>query len=329
MALSIQQVPSPHHKPRPGGITHISMHWMAGRIAGADAHFRANPQGRIAAPNGSSAHYGIAGTTIHQYVPESRRAGSDGNSASNDTTISIEHEGGWVQNGAYVKPSPQTHETSAQLCADIARRYGWKSLRVGGNVFPHNHYVNTMCPGTLDIHSIVNRANQILSGAAAPVEPEQEKDDDMKMIKAGGIDYLIGPGYIFSSPNDRFTSRLNALYGPSQDLGADWDNEKNVVCWAHSIPNGVWGQLKGDGSYGMAWSAARGSAVYAPAAAGYTAPSPAATVDTAALATAVVAGLAGKLGAGADTAALANAVEAILADNFAALPAEIRNAIIK
>lgn len=132
----------------------ITLHWMVGNLLGTDRAFNS---GRAA-----SSTYGVEGNVVHQYVLEKDYPYSDGNTYANQHTISIEHAGGWLlPDGSRFKPTPETHETSAQLCADIARRHGFGKLVVGVNIFPHNHWVATACPGSLDIQWIANRANEI------------------------------------------------------------------------------------------------------------------------------------------------------------------------
>ena len=86
-------VGSPNHYNGRGGyhVTHITLHIMAGYLAGTDSVF-ANPASQ------ASAHYGIgADGTIHQYVTEADGSYSDANYESNNSCISIEHEGGIPQ----------------------------------------------------------------------------------------------------------------------------------------------------------------------------------------------------------------------------------------
>jgi len=158
MTLSIKWLPSPNFRKQRGiKKTSITLHWMAGRLAGTDRTF-ANPESK------KSTHYGVAGNKVHQYVDERDYAFGNGHTQANKTSISIEHEGGWrLTTGKYAKPSKATHETSARLVAAIARRHDLGTLKVGKNVFPHNHWVATACPGSLDIEYIVRRANEINS----------------------------------------------------------------------------------------------------------------------------------------------------------------------
>lgn len=78
-----------HYKGRHGyAITHITLHIMVGYLAGTDSTFT-NQSSQ------ASAHYGIGATgEIHQYVSEANGSYSDANYMSNNSTISIEHEGG-------------------------------------------------------------------------------------------------------------------------------------------------------------------------------------------------------------------------------------------
>lgn len=165
MAINSLWVRSPNYTPGRGGqpIDHITLHIMAGFLAGTDATFK-NPTA------GVSSTYGIgADGTIHQYVSENDTAWADGNTISNQTGISIEHEGGIPQ----AQCTQKCMDASAQLCADIARRMGWKKLvhdGTRGNVYLHREVygsTHTTCPDLapngLDVNYVINKANQILA----------------------------------------------------------------------------------------------------------------------------------------------------------------------
>lgn len=138
----------------------VTLHQMVGTLSSTDRAFNG--------PRKASATYGVGPSAIHQYVHEKDYPFSDGNTYANQHTISIEHEGGWLDaNGNRVPSSAPTLELSAQLLADIARRHGWKSLQWMGNVFPHKHWVATACPVNLDQTTIINRANQLLGANVA------------------------------------------------------------------------------------------------------------------------------------------------------------------
>lgn len=156
---------SPNHYQGRNGyhITHITLHIMVGHLAGTDSVFNH--------PNGASAHYGIgADGTIHQYVDENDGSWSDANYASNNSTISIEHEGG--MNG--IPCTQACMDASAKLCADIARRQGWTHLQhdgLNGNIWLHREIPGTdhagcpdRAPNSLDVNYVINKANQLLQG---------------------------------------------------------------------------------------------------------------------------------------------------------------------
>lgn len=156
---------SPNHYQGRNGyhITHITLHIMVGHLTGTDSVFQH--------PSGASAHYGIgADGTIHQYVNENDGSWSDANYASNNSTISIEHEGG--MNG--IPCTQACMDASAKLCADIARRQGWTHLQhngLNGNIWLHREIPGTdhagcpdRAPNSLDVNYVINKANQLLKG---------------------------------------------------------------------------------------------------------------------------------------------------------------------
>lgn len=166
----ITWIGSPNHYNGRNGhtITHITLHIMVGYLTGTDSVFNH--------PGGASAHYGIgADGSIHQYVAETNGSWSDANYDSNNSTISIEHEGG--MNG--IPCTRACMDASARLCADIARRQGWTHLwhdGLKGNVWLHREIPGTdhagcpdLAPNGLDVHYIIDKANQLL----------QEEGDDM------------------------------------------------------------------------------------------------------------------------------------------------------
>lgn len=163
--MKITWIGSPNHTAGRGGhkIDHITLHIMAGTLAGTDAHFK-NPNSQV------SATYGIgANGEIHQYVSENDTPWSDGNALSNATGISIEHQGGL----AGIPCTRACMDASAQLCADIARRHGWKRLEHvnsdAGNIYLHREVygsTHSTCPdhapNGLDVNYVINKANEIL-----------------------------------------------------------------------------------------------------------------------------------------------------------------------
>ncbi|WP_180326704.1 cell wall-binding repeat-containing protein [Raoultibacter phocaeensis] len=130
-------------------------------MAGVDATF--------AGPREASTHYCVDESSIHQYVSESDTAWAVGNWVGNRETISIEHVGTTAN-----PPSSKTLDRSAELMADIAKRYGWSELVLGQNVGLHKWYSATSCPATLDYNYLVAKANAILRGSAGWSGPGEE-----------------------------------------------------------------------------------------------------------------------------------------------------------
>ena len=148
-------------------IKYVVLHWIVGTLESADATFQ-KPD-RIA-----SATYGIGDNEIHQWVKEADTSYANGNLTSNRESITIEHEGGWkLPDGTRFKPTQQTHETSAQLVADICKRYNIPIDR--NQIKKHNDISATECPGSLDIDWIINRAKEINSPPATPTFTAQTK----------------------------------------------------------------------------------------------------------------------------------------------------------
>jgi hypothetical protein len=135
----------------------VVMHWMAGWLNSADIRFKK-------LFSGASAHYGIGEHEIHQYVEDQHVAYHAGNWNANTQYIGIEHEGGWLlDDGSRAKPSPKVHEQSAELLAVLSKKHGWGELKRNVNVFVHNQFKATMCPGTLDVDLIIKKANELLN----------------------------------------------------------------------------------------------------------------------------------------------------------------------
>ncbi len=122
-------------------ITTIVLHWIVGRLAAADATFQ-DPK-RVA-----SAHYGIGGTIVHQYVKEEDTAYHAGKLLINRQSIGIEHEG-----GPDLPISEETYKTSIELVASLCKKYAIPIDRQ--HIRKHEEISATQCPGKLDIDRIV------------------------------------------------------------------------------------------------------------------------------------------------------------------------------
>lgn len=143
-------------------VSKIVLHWIVGKLSAADATFQ-DPN-RVA-----SAHYGIGNTVIHQYVKEEDTAYHAGNLTVNRQSIGIEHEG-----GPDFPISELTYKTSAELIADLCRRYSIPADRA--HIIKHSEVPRaTQCPGTLDVDRLVGMVVAILA-PAPPTDMQTELD---------------------------------------------------------------------------------------------------------------------------------------------------------
>lgn len=210
-----------HYTGRNGyGVTHITLHIMVGYLAGTDSTF-ANSDSQ------ASAHYGIGSTgEIHQYVSERDGSYSDANYMSNCSTISIEHEGG-MSDGAVCTQA--CIDASARLCADIARRYGWKKLwhdGLRGNVWLHREIPGTdhaacpdLAPNGLPFQQVIDKANNLLEGKEMALT-----DEDIMKI------------WTHKLPNGACVR--DCLSPAIQDIFAMHDTGLTNGGWLHKLPNG-------------------------------------------------------------------------------------------
>lgn len=210
-----------HYTGRQGfGVTHITLHIMVGYLAGTDSTF-ANSDSQ------ASAHYGIGSTgEIHQYVSERDGSYSDANYMSNCSTISIEHEGG-MSDGAVCTQA--CIDASARLCADIARRYGWKKLwhdGLKGNVWLHREIPGTdhaacpdLAPNGLPFQQVIDKANNLLEGKEMALT-----DEDIMKI------------WTHKLPNGACVR--DCLSPAIQDVFAMHDTGLTNGGWLHKLPNG-------------------------------------------------------------------------------------------
>lgn len=201
-------------------ITHITLHIMVGHLAGTDSVF-------TNASTQASAHYGIgASGEIHQYVSENDGSYSDANFISNNSTVSIEHEGG--MDG--IPCTQACMDASARLCADIARRQGWTHLwhdSLNGNVWLHREVPGTDhygCPDNtingLDVEYVIDKANQILGGN----EDMALTDEDIMKI------------WTHKLPNGACVR--DCLSPAIQDIYTMHDTGMDAGQWMHKLPNG-------------------------------------------------------------------------------------------
>ncbi len=179
--MNIKQVPAHPNNYDKSQKTKVGIvfHWIVGSLESAGSSFQ-NPNRR------ASAHYGIGDNEIHQFVDEKYTAWHCGNYPKNQIYIGIEHEGGQMVNGQRQKPSQMTHDTSAELCANICRRWGITKLEYGKNAFRHRDITPTECSGSLDVEYIINKTNQILNNNMSFKFKLEPKDGNVYLIATKG-----------------------------------------------------------------------------------------------------------------------------------------------
>ena len=136
---------SPNYSTRPGAITKITIHHMAGNCS-------IETCGNIFAAKSrqASSNYGIGSDgRIGMYVEEKNRAWTSSNRTNDNMAVTIEvaNDGG----------APNWHVSDKalsaliELCVDICKRNGIKELNytgdATGNLTKHEYFANTTCPG--------------------------------------------------------------------------------------------------------------------------------------------------------------------------------------
>jgi len=143
---------SPNHTPNRQGqqVKKIILHWFGiGTLSSANTRFQN-------ASEQASAHYGISGNTIWQWVKDVDASWAAGNFQANLESINIEHDATTTKNA-----SDATYKTSARLVASLCLKYNLPLDRQ--HIIGHNEVVKTACPGTLDLDRIIREAKELIS----------------------------------------------------------------------------------------------------------------------------------------------------------------------
>lgn len=160
MEITRIQIPQSNYSTNHGAnrLNKIVLHWVVGEISACDATFQ-NPTRQ------ASAHYCVGSNgEVHQYVEDKDIAWHAGPGV-NFESIGIEHAGGqMLPDGTRKKPTQVCHDTSAELVAMKCKQYNILCDRE--HIRKHSEYMNTSCPGTLDIDYIIAKANSILNGTS-------------------------------------------------------------------------------------------------------------------------------------------------------------------
>ena len=142
-------------------IQKIFVHHMAGNLTVKQC-------GSVFDNRQASAHYGVNGTAIGQYVDEKDTAWHCGNFSWNQKSVGIElaNDGGSSTNWHV---SDKTIATAIKLIADICKRNGIERLtytgNMNGNICMHKWVASTSCPGpylATQFARITNGVNELL-----------------------------------------------------------------------------------------------------------------------------------------------------------------------
>ena len=185
----------------------------------------------------ASAHYQVETSgRIAQLVWDSNTAWHTGLWEANLTSIGIEHA------NSSTSTSPLTAETieaGAHLVAALCKHYGLGRPQWLVNVFPHQHFTSTQCPGhlaTTQRGQYMTRAGywyDMMTGAAVP-EPEPTQEESMMYVlscPARGI-ALAGPGHFAPChDNDDVHAAIMLSKGNVLETGdpAVWDRWRRLL----------------------------------------------------------------------------------------------------
>ncbi|MEK6884264.1 MAG: peptidoglycan recognition family protein [Nanoarchaeota archaeon] len=140
---------SPNRDKNKKPIDRIIIHWFGtGTLESADKRFM-NPKNFV------SAHYGISGGTIYQWVKEEEVAYHAGVYSMNQRSIGIEHD------ATTTHPlTSESYDTSGKLVALVAERWNIPLDRT--HIIKHSEVKPTQCCGTIDIDKIISLAQKEL-----------------------------------------------------------------------------------------------------------------------------------------------------------------------
>lgn len=191
---------SPNYSTRPGKISKITIHHMAGNLT-------VEACGNVFAPSSrqASSNYGV-GTDgrIGMYVEEKNRAWTSSNRANDEIAVTIEvaNDGG----------APNWHVSDKalaaliDLCVDICKRNGIAKLNwtgdASGNLTIHKFFAATNCPGPYlesKMAYIANEVNKRLAPATNTLyrvqvgaySKKENAEAMLKKLKAAGFDGYI------------------------------------------------------------------------------------------------------------------------------------------
>ena len=239
-------------------IQKIFVHHMAGNLTVKQC-------GNVFDNRQASAHYGINGTAIGQYVDEADTAWHCGNFSWNQKSIGIElaNDGG-ASTGWHV--ADKTIETAIKLIADICKRNGIQKLNytgnMNGNLCMHKWVCSTSCPGpylATQFKRIATGVNQLLSGGKIELDVDgiggemttlrtQEflgtPQDGIINGQIEGLEkyYPAWTTVVFDKTESTMVHALQWLVGVYEDGVLGPDTVKAVQKYLGVSQDGIWGE---------------------------------------------------------------------------------------
>lgn len=213
--MDVSWIGSPNYSSGNYGRLYIVPHIMEGWMPGTDSVFQdTNRQ--------TSAHWGVDGSTVHQYVSEDDTAWHCGNSWYNWRSLSLEMAG-TTDN----PPSYETLDTTAEIMASMSQKwFGGAQLVLGENVMLHKWLSSTSCPATADIDYLISKANQWLSGS-----PKQDiADADASIDNQAYTGDALAPAVHCDADFDvAYSDNVSVGWATATLTGTgDWEGTKSV-----------------------------------------------------------------------------------------------------
>lgn len=232
LEADVTRILTKHFTPgRASAIKFVSVHHNAGNLSMDDIW-------NTWQEREASAQYQVNGDQVGQFVWDSDTAWALGNFVANGQSINVEHANsggaaqGWPVSGA-------TLETGAHLVAAICKFYKLGRPQWFVNVFPHQYFSQTACPGVLagsQAAFYIGRAQawyDQMTGVAAPKPtPAPAAPASTGFVVQVGVDVLnIRTAPDANSPangaiTDRGRYTIVATSGP-------WGKLKSGAGWIH------------------------------------------------------------------------------------------------
>ena len=195
-------------------IQKIFVHHMAGNLTVKQC-------GNVFDTRQASAHYGVNGSAIGQYVDEADTAWHCGNFSWNQKSIGIE-----LANDAGAKGNwhvaDSTINTAIRLIADICRRNGIPKLvytgDMNGNLCMHRWVCSTSCPGpylATQFRRIEVGVNNILKAESGPIKLD--------------VDGIGGPMTVTRMQEFLGTMQDGVISGQNKDMAKHYPALESVI----------------------------------------------------------------------------------------------------